>query len=82
MDDRNYEFLLKRIRKYFRRDTLTMIAYCLMPNHYHFLVRQDGDILVSDTIQAIFNSYTKAINKLYLLSGTLFESRFKSIHIS
>ena len=52
-----------------------------MPNHYHFLLRQDSDIPISTFIQRIFNSYTKAYNKKYERSGTLFEGRFKAIHV-
>lgn len=55
-----------------------MIAYCLMPNHYHFLIRQNGDVSVSITMQVIFNSYTKAFNRRHNHSGTLFSGRFKS----
>lgn len=32
-------------------------------------------------MQAVFNSYTKAFNSMYNRSGTLFEERFKAIHI-
>lgn len=39
----NYLFVLRKIKKYTIEFRLTMIAYCLMPNHYHFLIRQDGE---------------------------------------
>jgi hypothetical protein len=52
-----------------------------MPNHYHFLVRQGGYQPVSKFIQNVFNSYTKAFNKAYQRTGTLFEGPFKSVHI-
>lgn len=54
-----------------------MIAYCLMPNHYHFLVRQEGEYPGGLLPQRIFNGYTKAYNKLYEHSGTLFERRYQ-----
>jgi hypothetical protein len=52
-----------------------------MPNHYHFLLRQDGTELISVFVQRTFNSYTKAFNKTYQRTGTLFEGPFKSIHV-
>jgi hypothetical protein len=52
-----------------------------MPNHYHFLLRQDGTELISLFVQRTFNSYTKAFNKTYQRTGTLFEGPFKSIHV-
>ena len=63
------------------RYCISVIAYCLMPNHYHFLLRQDSEISISKCIQAIFNSYTKAFNCMFSRSGTLFEGRFKSVHV-
>jgi putative transposase len=75
----NYLFLLRRIKECVAKFCVTLIAYCLMPNHYHFLLRQDSDFSISDFIQAVFNSYAKAFNKMYKRSGTLFEGPFKSI---
>ncbi len=79
--EENYYYLLRLIKKYFNNFNISIIAYCLMPNHYHFLLRQDSDLSISQFIQALFNSYTKAFNKMYGRSGTLFEGAFKSIHI-
>jgi len=79
--DENYRFLLQRVKKYTMRDHISTIAYCLMPNHYHFLLRQDSDIPISKFMQAIFNSYTKAFNRMFSRSGTLFEGRFKSVYV-
>lgn len=69
------------MQKYFQKFDISIIAYCLMPNHYHFLVRQNSDKSISDFIQAVFNSYTKAFNKRYNRSGPLFEGRFRSIEV-
>ena len=46
-----------------------------MPNHYHFLVRQDGKTPVSRWVQTIFNGYVQAFNRENHRKGTLFESR-------
>ncbi|MBI3580291.1 MAG: transposase [Ignavibacteriales bacterium] len=50
-------------------------------NHFHFLLRQTSDANLGECIQKIFLSYTKAFNKMYDRSGTLFEDRFKAIHV-
>lgn len=80
-EDENYAFVLRRVKEYAAQFSIAIIAYCLMPNHYHFLVRQDGDEPVSTLFQRVFNSYSKAFNKRYGRSGTLFEGRFQSIHV-
>jgi len=77
----NYHFLLEKIKLYCEKDKVAMIAYCLMPNHYHFLLRQDDDTSLSVFMHSVFGSYTKAFNKKYQRTGTLFEDRFKSILI-
>jgi REP element-mobilizing transposase RayT len=73
----NYLFVLHKVKKYCREYEITPIAYCLMPNHYHFLLRQDGDSPARYVPQYTFNSYTKAYNKLYGHSGTLFEGHYR-----
>lgn len=80
-EEKNYRFVLTRIKKYIRQFNLTPIAYCLMPNHYHFLIRQNADHPAGLLPQRVFNSYTKAYNKHYQHSGTLFESRYKAKHV-
>ena len=61
---------------------MAVIAYCLMPNHYHFLLRQDGEQPAGSLPQLVFNSYTKAYNKCYGHSGTLFEARYKAKYVN
>jgi putative transposase len=80
-NDADYKFLLKYVKRESEKCDITIIAYCLMDNHYHFLLRQNGDIEISQFMQAVFNVYTKAFNTKYKLSGTLFEGPFKAIKV-
>jgi putative transposase len=80
-EDDNYIFLLKKIKKYSVEFDISVLAYCLMPNHYHMALRQNAEKQISKCVQLIFNSYVKAINKKYKRSGTLFEGKFKSVEI-
>ncbi|WP_395051955.1 transposase [Flavobacterium sp.] len=60
-------------------------AWCLMKNHFHFLVRikdlneieSEKKILPSQSFSNLFNAYTKAFNKSYTRHGSLFERPFK-----
>lgn len=81
LDDTDYVFLLKYLRKLSADYHITVIAYCLMSNHYHFLLRQDGEIAVSQLMQALFNIYTKAFNTKHAHTGTLFEGPYKAIAV-
>lgn len=77
----NYYFMLGKMKKYMMQFNITVIAYVLMPNHYHLLLRQNGEIPAGMLPQHIFNSYTKAFNRSDEHSGTLFEGRFKAIPV-
>ncbi len=77
--DNDYVFLLKQINKYMTQFDITVIAYCLMANHYHFLLRQNGEMKISDFMQAVFFVYSSAFNTIYNHTGTLFEGPFQSI---
>ncbi len=72
----NYIFVLRKIKKYSKAFDLNLIAYCLLPNHYHFLVQQDGEHPAGLLPQRVFNSYSKAYNRRYDHSGTLFEGPY------
>ena len=74
----NYLFFLRRFRHYLVDNTLEVNAYCLMPNHYHFLVHlRQGNF--SQKMQAFTLSYTKAMNKRYRRCGSIFQGRFQAI---
>lgn len=73
----NYLFVLGKIKEYSRKFAVAIVAYCLLPNHFHFLLRQDGEHPAGLLPQRVFNSYVKAYNKRYGHSGTLFEGNFK-----
>ena len=80
-EEDNYVFVLRKIKHYVRELALTPIAYCLMPNHYHLVVRQDGQERAGLLPQRVFNSYTKAYNKKYDHSGTLFQGPYRAIRL-
>ena len=81
-ESENYLYLFRLVQKKLPQFQVTFIAYCLMPNHYHFLLRQNTDISVGNFVQSVFNSYSKAFNKRYKRSGTLFEGPFQAKHIN
>ena len=42
-EEENYLYLLKKVKVYSSELDITVAAYCLMPNHFHFLLRQDSN---------------------------------------
>jgi len=73
----NYHYLLELAGRYYRRYGVRVIAYCLMPSHYHFLLCQETDEPLSKFINALFNAYVQAVNNQQNRSGTMFEGRFR-----
>ena len=76
----NYLYFLRQLREYLLPALIDIVAYCLMPNHYHFLVYLKTDDLAG-MMQPFLLSYTKAINKRYQRIGSLFQGRFKGLHV-
>jgi REP element-mobilizing transposase RayT len=76
-DHEDYLRLLSYVKTYAPRYEVAILAYCLLPNHYHFLLRQDGVTPISKFIGVIFNGYTQYFNLRREHKGTLFEGRFK-----
>ncbi len=58
-----------------------IIAYCLMPNHYHFLFRQIQDNGLTEFMHNLNTSYTMYFNLNQKRSGRLFEYTFKAKYI-
>lgn len=56
-------------------------AFCLMPNHVHFLIEQCGDESISKFLLKVFTSFSKYINLKYKRSGHVFQDRCKSVRI-
>lgn len=58
-----------------------ILCYCLMPNHFHFLVKQLKDNGISIFMSQVCNSYTKYFNTKYPRVGPLFQGKFQSVLI-
>jgi len=83
----NYFYFLRNVKKYIV--PLAKVAvYCLMPTHYHILLRVEpktSEFLENSEVSTISNammrlsvSYTKAINKRFSRVGSLFQGQFQA----
>ena len=70
--------LLRRLFYLSDELNVTIIAWCIMPNHFHLLVRQDGEESAGKLPARLFNSYNKYFNGKYGRKGMIFESAFKA----
>ncbi len=89
-EEKNYYYFLEQYR-YYCADILETLAYCLLKNHFHLLVRVKKNIEIPRTdgkegtyrlnaskqLGHFFNSYAQSVNKTYNRTGPLFESPFE-----
>jgi len=68
-----------RIRIDSKKGLFRLHAFCLMPNHFHLLVEQLGDVSISSFVSKVCTSYAMYVNKKYKRVGHLFQDRFKAV---
>jgi len=82
-EEDNYLYFLRRMKYYSIKDKIKILAYCLIPNHFHMFLKQTTDnFSISLFISSLLNSYVKSINQKYKRSGTLLEGKTKSKRIN
>lgn len=74
----DYERFLNNLELFRDKFKFSLFAYCLMPNHFHLLLRS-GKVTISEIMQPILTAYTMYINKKYERVGHLFQGRYGSI---
>jgi len=86
---RNYDYFLEKAKRYIIPHC-SIISYCLMPNHFHFLIYADerttqppncnaflSTNVLSEGFRIMLSSYTKAINNQESRKGNLFQQNTK-----
>lgn len=58
---------------------ITLIAYCLMPNHFHFFVKQKSSKSIHKFMQSFTTRYTMYFNRRYKRVGSLFQAVYKAV---
>jgi len=72
----------KTVPKALSRDPLVLIiAYCLNPNHFHFILKQSVNGGIAKFMQKLQAGYTYYFNVKNSRSGSLFQGTFKAQHI-
>lgn len=77
-EDENYRYFLKRLHDYFDPCGIAVVAYCLMPNHFHVLVYIQREVNFSNVMRSFTSSYVKSFLKWSGRTGHLFEGDFQS----
>lgn len=93
LDDEDYSVFLNLLKRYLsdkpvsdkkRREyvwlhnEIELLAFCLMPNHFHLLLYQISESAMTTLLRGVCTSYTGYFNKKYNRIGHLFQDRFKA----
>jgi len=69
------------IKRYGEKFYFNLYHYCLMPNHFHLLIKVGRAKELPVIMKGICQSYAHHYKKSYNHSGYLFQNRYKTIHI-
>lgn len=76
--DEDYGAFLRLLNEANERVAMRLLAFCLMPNHFHLVVwpRKDGDL--SRWMQWLMTSHVRRYHRHYNSSGHVWQGRFKA----
>lgn len=77
-DRGDYKKYLSFLSKYSEEKEAAVLAYCLMPNHVHLLVRPYKEEVLAKMMQGVTLCYTQYFNKKKERTGRLWECRYHS----
>ena len=77
----NYRYFLGLLHNKARRHEIELAVYCLMPNHFHLLVRPGREDSVSPFLAGVCGSYAQALNARRERVGALFQGRYRAEHV-
>jgi len=61
---------------------INLLSFALMPNHFHFFIRQKSATAINMFIQSLCTRYTMYFNKKYKRVGRLFQGVYKAASIT
>jgi len=75
------EFLALKKERPKRELLVEILAFCMMPDHYHLLIKQLRRGGITKFLHKLGTGYTLYFNKTRKRKGSLFESRFKAVPV-
>ena len=81
--DRDYAAFERVLEAAIARTGIRLLAYCVMPNHWHLLLWPRGDDALSETLRWLTVTHTQRWHAAHRTAGTgsLYQGRFKSFPV-
>ena len=73
----DYIYFLNKFKKVLPKYPASIYAYCLMPNHFHFCIKQNSEKPIYRIFNDSFASYALHYNSKYNRNGTLFQGHLQ-----
>jgi REP element-mobilizing transposase RayT len=81
-DHHDYQRFKEQIAKALEREpSIELLAYCLMPNHFHLQLRQYDSFGMSRFMRRLSTAYVMYLNKRRTRVGPLFQGIYKAVHL-
>lgn len=78
-DKSKWLFLISKQNNFYGK--IELLAYVLMPNHFHFLLRQREERAIEFFMRSLLTKYVGYFNRKYQRVGPLFQGRYKGVLI-
>ncbi len=73
--------ILKLLRLNNFYDEIVLLAYCLMPNHFHFFIKQKNALSIDRFMNSLCTRYTMYFNRKYKRVGSLYQGVYKAVSV-
>lgn len=77
--EKNQIIKILRLNNFYNE--VTLLAYCLMPNHFHFFIKQKSAKSIDKFMQSLCTRYSMYFNRKYKRVGFLYQDVYKAVLI-
>ncbi|NQV14145.1 transposase [bacterium] len=82
LSDADFRWFLNKADSLHIHENFEVIAFCLMPNHFHYYLRLKNEAPISRFFQRLQLAYAKYFNRKYEKSGHVFEGPFNTVSLN
>lgn len=69
----------KQLKNY--TSEIELLSYCLMPNHFHLMVKQNSEYAINHFMRSLCTKYARYFNTRHKRVGHLFQGSYKAVRI-
>lgn len=81
LSDTDYAEFLRLLRESQDRIPIELFAWCLMPNHFHMVVRPEGDDDLGRWMQRLTTTHVRRHHKRHGTFGSIWQGRYKAFPV-